>query len=260
MKVKEIINYLESQGDWVNWSQTRDYLLLGDESTDVDKVIVCWVATIDVINQAIDKGCHFIISHENPFYMYSTGLPSKVREAQKRKMELLKKNNISIYRCHDLWDLYPKYGVRDMWSKTLNFETMQSQNPFVKIAQNVHMSVDELAKDIIHKIEPYYQFGVEIIGDRNKKVEKVGFGTGACTDIFTMIEAGADACIVSDDGINNWIEVQWAVDYQIPLIIVNHMACEAAGLIGLQEYLSKEFPNLNVEYIANDYGVFHIEK
>ena len=97
MKVKEIINYLESQGVWVNWSQTRDYLLLGDESTDVDKVIVCWVATIDVINQAIDKGCHFIKSHEKPFYMYSTGLPSKVREAQKRKMELLKKNNISIY-------------------------------------------------------------------------------------------------------------------------------------------------------------------
>lgn len=29
---------------------------------------------------------------------------------------------------------------------------------------------------------------------------------------------------------------------------------------GLRIYLAQQFPNIQVEYIANDYGIHHIEK
>lgn len=118
MKIKNIIEFLESQGDWVNRHFTRDHILIGTDETEIKSVIVCWVATLDVINKAVKNDCHLIISHENPFYMASTSLPTVVLHAQKEKMKLLNDNNITIYRCHDLWDLYPKYGVRDQWAKT----------------------------------------------------------------------------------------------------------------------------------------------
>ena len=145
MKIKEVIDYLETQGEWVNRDCTKDHILYGNENNDIHQAIVCWVATLDIIYQAIQNDCHFIISHENPFYLASTNLPHPIIEAQKKKKELLKKHNITIYRCHDLWDLYPKYGVRDSWGEILrfNFKEMKAYD-YIKIAKNIKMSFDDL--------------------------------------------------------------------------------------------------------------------
>ena len=45
MRVKKILDLLESQGEWVNRSCTRDRILFGDDQKEVSKVVVCWVAT-----------------------------------------------------------------------------------------------------------------------------------------------------------------------------------------------------------------------
>lgn len=88
----------------------------------------------------------------------------------------------------------------------------------------------------------------------------MGIGTGACTDVFEMYEEGADACLVSDDGVSNWIGVQWAVDHNIPLIVINHMTCEAPGMEHMVEYLSKQFPEVTFTFVSNDYGIYHMDE
>lgn len=259
MKIKNIIEFLESQGDWVNRHFTRDHILIGTDETEIKSVIVCWVATLDVINKAVKNDCHLIISHENPFYMASTSLPTVVLHAQKEKMKLLNDNNITIYRCHDLWDLYPKYGVRDQWAKTLGFDfDLKKSNKFLCYADNINLTTEQLAHHVIKCIKPYYQFGIELIGNKDKVIKKVGIGTGACTDIFEMYENNVDACIVSDDGINNWVNVQWAMDHNLPLLVINHLTSEAPGIKELSNYLSKHFTDIQFEYINSDYGIYHI--
>ena len=164
MKIAEIISCLDKQGEWVNRSLTRDRLLIGDDEQEVNQVIVCWVATFDIIEKAINAKCHFIITHENPFYLESTLLPTNVRIAQHEKKALLEKNNIAVYRCHDLWDLYPEYGVRDQWAQLLklNFEEAV-QDSFIRIATDVNMSTLQLAKHITECIEPYFQYGIQML-------------------------------------------------------------------------------------------------
>ena len=224
MKIKNIIEFLESQGDWVNRHFTRDHILIGTDETEIKSVIVCWVATLDVINKAV-----------------------------------LNDNNITIYRCHDLWDLYPKYGVRDQWAKTLGFDfDLKKSNKFLCYADNINLTTEQLAHHVIKCIKPYYQFGIELIGNKDKVIKKVGIGTGACTDIFEMYENNVDACIVSDDGINNWVNVQWAMDHNLPLLVINHLTSEAPGIKELSNYLSKHFTDIQFEYINNDYGIYHI--
>ncbi|EEO34001.1 LOW QUALITY PROTEIN: hypothetical protein MBAG_02953, partial [Coprobacillus sp. D7] len=171
------------------------------------------------------------------------------------------KHDITIYRCHDLWDLYPKYGVRDSWGEILkfNFQEMKAYD-YIKIANDIKMKFDDLIKHIIKCIEPYNQTGIEVIGTTNKIINKLGIGTGACTDIFTMSKYGVDACIVSDDGINNWVAVQWAMDNKIPLIVVNHMTCEAPGIKNMAIFLNNKFENIEFKYVPNDYGIYHKEK
>ena len=58
MKIAEIISCLDKQGEWVNRSLTRDRLLIGDDEQEVNQVIVCWVATFDIIEKAMK--IHFI--------------------------------------------------------------------------------------------------------------------------------------------------------------------------------------------------------
>lgn len=64
MTIRDIIDLLESQGEWVNRSRTRDRILFGDDQTEISKVITCWVATNKVIQYAVEHDIHFIISHE----------------------------------------------------------------------------------------------------------------------------------------------------------------------------------------------------
>ena len=45
MKVKHIINHLVEKGTWVDWDETRDIILSGTDSLDIEKIGVCWVAT-----------------------------------------------------------------------------------------------------------------------------------------------------------------------------------------------------------------------
>ena len=153
MRVRQILDLLESQGEWVNRSCTRDRILFGDDQKDVNKVVVCWVATKEVIQYAIEHDVHFIITHENAFYMASTSLPTAVYKAQKEKEALLEKHDITLYRCHDLWDLYPEYGVRDCWAKVLdlNFEELHDYS-FLRFANDVNMTVEELAQHIIKPV------------------------------------------------------------------------------------------------------------
>ena len=49
MKIQDIVNDLEKQGEWVNREYTRDHILFGRTDMEIDKVIVCWVATMEVI-------------------------------------------------------------------------------------------------------------------------------------------------------------------------------------------------------------------
>lgn len=261
MTIRDIIDLLESQGEWVNRSCTRDRILFGEDQTEISKVITCWVATNKVIQYAIEHDIHFIISHENPFYLASTTLPTLIYRAQKEKEALLKENNITIYRCHDLWDVYPKYGIRDSWANTLdlNFEELHDHS-YYRYTNDINMTVEECAQHIINRIKLYHQQGIEIIGDKTQIIHRLGIGTGACTDVFEMYEEGADACLVSDDGVSNWIGVQWAVDHDIPLIVINHMTCEAPGMEPMVEYLSKQFPEVTFTFVANDYGIYHMDE
>lgn len=56
MQIIDVIQHLEEQGTWVNRAyQTRDHILFGDSHQEIERVGVCWVATKQVIQEAIKK-------------------------------------------------------------------------------------------------------------------------------------------------------------------------------------------------------------
>ena len=256
MKINEIIKHLESQGTWVNWDQTRDIVYFGETDKEITKVGTCWVMTNNVIKQAIDKGINFIITHENPFYHMTTS-PNQIAKASiDAKKKLLQEHDITVYRCHDVWDKIPHVGVADVWARKIGYDFKRDTASYLQHASLIEpTTVNDLALRVAKALKEDGEDGVYVFGDTTKKVYEIGMGTGAATDIFGMLKEKCDVCIVADDGINNWYQAQYSVDNDLPLIVVNHSGCEIAGLKEMAKYLSEIFKDVSIEYLDEGYRI-----
>jgi putative NIF3 family GTP cyclohydrolase 1 type 2 len=254
MTVNEIITYLNEGADWVNFNYTRDVVMLGDRNQKVSKVGVCWVATLPAIEQAIKDGIDFIISHENCFYEEGTMLPKELLEAKQKKIDLLNKHQICVYRCHDVWDMIPEIGVADTWSSIIGLpfgkRDIRSYNSFAHFET---MTVDTIAKKIAKALSLHGQQSVTVLGDLQKQVTSCGIGTGAATDVFALVREKMECVVLSDDGSNNWIAGQYCIDQGIPLILVHHSVSEIPGIKKMVDYLQVKFPELSVDYLDEGY-------
>lgn len=259
MKIKNIIECLSKDAYWMNPNETRDILLYGSPEEEVTRAGVCWVATNQVIDQAIEKEITFLISHENPFYHAATAPKRLALLSANQKMERLRTHNIALYRCHDAWDMMPQFGVADVWAGRLGFAFTRKTASYIQHAQIEEMTVRQLALHVAAALKPDGENGVYVFGDPDKRVSRLGMGTGAATDIFKMLEEGpCDVCIVADDGISNYYQAQYALDHNLPLIVVNHSCCEIAGIRSMADYLSRRLPKLQVSYLEEGYTVTHI--
>ena len=254
MKAQEVVDYLNHQGTWVDFDKTRDIFLLGDPNQEITKIGVSWVATLPAIEEAIKLGVNFIISHENYFYEESTSPRKAILDARKEKMDLLMKHQICVFRCHDVWDRMPVFGVADRWSKAIDlpFEARPAAS-FYSYAHFEPTTVEEIAHKVADGLQPYGQDSVTLLGDPQQIVRSVAIGTGAITDIFTMLKADAECLVTSDDGINNWIASQYCVDYHIPMIIVHHSISELPGIHGLFDFLSQNLIGQEIHYLEEGY-------
>lgn len=259
MKIKQMIDEMNQGASWMNPNETRDIILCGSADREVGKVGVCWVATNKAIDQAIEMGISFIISHENPFYHMSTSPKRLALLSAERKMARLREHGITLYRCHDLWDMYPKFGVADVWARRLGYDFRRAVPSYTQHATIEKTTVRKLAVHVAECLKSDGENGVYIFGDPDKEVTELGMGTGAATDIFKMLEMGpCDACIVADDGISNFYQAQYALDNDLPLIVVNHSCCEIAGIRSMTGFLRQRFPQLDISDLEEGYQVTHI--
>ena len=76
------------------------------------------------------------------------------------------------------------------------------------------------------------------------RFSRVSIGTGAITPYLECVERFAiDLAICTDDGIDYWRDGGFAIDMDIPIIVVNHMVSEEIGVQRLAETLSRRFPD-----------------
>lgn len=257
MNYQEIIAFLQAQGSWVNRDfQTRDHILFEAQQQTLHKVGVCWVMTKQVLKQAIEQEISFIITHENPFYQCSTKMMSAAIHSAEEKKRLLSEYSITVYRCHDVWDLIPQVGVSDQWAKRLGFTFDERKTTSYYQSANIpEMSVAQLAKHIANALSQDGEEGVYVFGDIHKKIHRIAIGTGAATNIYAMLPYQPDAVIVSEDGMQTYDAGQYAIDQNIPMIVVQHSCSEKAGIKAMVPYLSQHFPDIDVTYLDDGYHV-----
>src|SRR4030042_1365997 len=171
----DIHNHFKSTetGKKVNWEKTTDTFKCGDPSRPVRKVAVAWKASWDALLEAANKGADLFISHESICVHARNGSPETevffALPSEKPKFDLLEKTGLVVYRCHDVWDQFPKIGIRDTWQKRLNIgdRILVDKYP-IFVTEVTPITVGELARHILKQIKPLRQNGVMVSGSLEK--------------------------------------------------------------------------------------------
>lgn len=252
LTARAVHEHLRSVGTWVDWEgRTCDGFKYGDPDTLLTGIAVGWQSLQAALEEAHKKGCNLFITHEPTFYSHmDDDAVLKESAPARRKRAFLDRTGMVVYRCHDVWDVFPKLGIVDAWSEFLELGQPIATDKYYNLHQLPSTTVWELAQRIAFRVRPLGQQCVHLIGHKSQMVSRLAVGTGAITNVRRMVELGADVVLATDDGLSVWRDGAWMADMELPVLIVNHMTAEIPGLRKLAEYLAQQFPGVKVEFVG----------
>lgn len=251
MRAIDIADHLRQAGVWVNRQGSVDGFKYGDPQTEVRGIAVAWQSLQSALEQAHRQGCNLFITHEPTFYAHRDDDEVLLQsEPAQRKRAFLDRTGMVVYRCHDVWDRFPRLGIVDAWSAFLELGEPIARAPYYNLHAVPHTTAWELARRIGRRVATLGEQAVQFVGTKWKMVHCLAVGTGAITDVRRMIELGADVVLTTDDGIRYWRDGAFAADLGVPVIVVNHMTAEIPGMHRLVTYLREQYPQLPCEFVG----------
>jgi len=263
LTVKDFQQYLRSLTEVQEPSV--DQLIVGNPDALVKKVGTAWMPYLKTIREAIDKDVNLLVVHEPTFYThldlqksdldYHTA-PEPARtvyyEARDSKLGLIKKNNFSIIRCHDVLDKIPEFGIPFSFGQKLGFPNSDilTSKTYYNVYRIKPMPAIEFALQVARQLTSLNQPGVAFYGDENRVIKSVGLGTGCICNPLDYMELKADCYIAIDDTIHTWYQTTFAEDTGKPLIVVNHGTSEENGMVLLNRHLAKTFPQMEFVHFS----------
>ena len=252
MIAQAIQDYLQSlAGDWKYPENTVDTFKSGDPAAEVRGIAVAWMSYTWALQRAIDLDCNLFITHEPTYYDHYDNNPDIFRFSQVlAKRKFIEDHDLVIIRCHDLWDQISDIGIPDSWGTLLQLGRSIDGDAYVRIYETTERTASAIAQQVAMCTKPYGQPGVQLIGSRDKMVRRISIGTGAITPYLDCVEKyQIDLAICTDDGIDYWRDGGFAIDMDIPIVVINHIVSEEIGIESLADQLSQRFPSVPVQHI-----------
>ncbi len=245
MLVKDMLEHFLSRSPWVNPAETVDQIIVGDGELDVDRCAVCWIPSTQNIRRAAELGFRLLVTHEPTFWHHWED-GAKEDKACQEKLAMINDLGMTILRNHDCWDRWLDVGIPWAWASHLGLRETGDAN--VTVGGEGYLlrcdipptTLGELAARVAKACEPFGEEMVQMTGDADQPVSKVGAGTGCGCDLAGYEELGCDCGIVCDDGSCYWAGIQRAEDSGFGVIRVNHGTSEEAGMITLADYITRE--------------------
>lgn len=246
MRAIEISSYLNSLIDDLP-DNTVDRVIYGDPDREVSGISVCWMPYIKTINESKRLGANVMVVHEPTFYTHrDLQGNTPFLNAVETKKKTIDENQITIIRCHDVWDAMPKLGIPFMWAKFLGLGKPYKTKKFLQVYKIAEQTAEKFAKNICRRTSVLGQETIGLYGYQNRVVSKVGIGTGCICDPWELYKMGADIVIVADDIMRSWEVGEWCNDTGFPAIVVNHAVSELPAMASLSALLAERFPETDV--------------
>jgi len=232
--------------------KTVDTIKIGNASQPVTGITSTFLATCDVIQQSIQAGNNFIITHEPTFYNHLDEVDWLAdNSVYQFKRRLIEENQLVIWRCHDYWHHLKPDGIMTGVEKKLGWQSFA--DPSVAfLYRRSPLPLSELITEVKQKLEIPL---VRVIGNLDLPVEKIGFlvgSPGGKSQIKFLNLYDPDVLITGE--INEWetnIFTQDAIatGRKKALVILGHAASEEAGMAYFVEWLQALIPTVKINHI-----------
>jgi len=173
---KDVIQLIKKNVTCKWADKTVDTFKAGNPQTKLKGTATCMFADMNVLKEAVQKGCNLIITHEPVFYNHLDQTSSFENDPVfKEKMEFIEKNDLVIFRFHDHIHRTEPDGISKGMIREMDLEPHAvngSQTNF-KIPE---ISLKKFSKELKNKL------GLEtirIIGNPEMKFKKLAFMAGA---------------------------------------------------------------------------------
>lgn len=253
LTIKNVIDRLRSTVQPIE--NTVDGLEPGDPEIEVHGIATTFMATQQVIEQALSLGVNLLISHEAAYYSHrmTNGLLTGDPVYQK-KQSFLQQSGLAIYRHHDYCHRMEPDPIMTGLLQSLKWEAcVEEMLPAAAVLRLPEMRAAEIAEYVKTQLSIPY---VRIAGDQYMTCSRigilVGYRGGSANAIPLYREKGLDLIIAGEGP--EWETPEYARDsaYQgVPksLLVMGHAESEEPGMRYLAEQLQESYPDLPVHFI-----------
>lgn len=265
MTVKEVINgIIKKTGvEPLAQDKTCDLLITGSYDMEVTKIVTTFMATVEVIRQAIEIGANLIITHEPTWF---TGIDNtdwlENDPVYHKKKELIDQHNIAIWRFHDHMHIGDEDGIYRGFDKEIGWAEYKISNPdalnhFGSCYEIPETSLEELCSFFKDKLNMKV---VQIVGNPNMKVRRVSVLVGGGSlglgreelPMILMNENNLDLLICGE--ITEWTTVAYVRDatelgLNKGMLVLGHERSEEPGMKHLVSWLKDVTPDIETIFI-----------
>jgi|ERR1044072_6063566 putative NIF3 family GTP cyclohydrolase 1 type 2 len=251
--VREVIDIILKEIPGAPFKETVDTLKSGSETQVVTGIVTTMFATVAVVEEAAKRKANFIIAHEPTFYNHLDDTNwSGQNDIVRRKQELLKKHNITIWRFHDYWHTHRPDGVGyGVLQKTGWLQYYKPGNMILNLPA-------ASLQDIVHTLKE--SLGIEqlrVIGDLSQSCERIALLPGAAggqRQIAIVEKEHPDVLIVGE--VHEWETAEYIRDARqlgskTALIVLGHSQSEEPGMEWLVDWLQPKLQGMPVRHIAS---------
>lgn len=240
LMIKDIHNIIEKHAP-SKYKESYDNtgLLIGDMDGFVTKVLVSLDCTLEVIDEAIEKGCNLILCHHPVIF----NKPSSITQGDLLGKKIIKliSNNINVYSSHTNLDSIFG-GLNDILIDLFGFEKGEIIEPIDEnagLGRIVKLAAPLKLDELCAKVKGSLNLDVlRYSGDDSKLISKVAVINGSGQSFFIKAVAlGADCIITGDTTYHNISDMN---EEGIAVIDAGHHGTELQAFKVFSEWLQKE--------------------
>ena len=228
--------------------RTCDGVLCGDPDAEIKKAGVCFVATAEIIQMAIDAGCNLLICHEGLFSGDDSDYGEYYQVVIDKKQALIAESGMTILRLHDHAHLADPDFIHEGFLRKLGLEFAEREKPesfaVSRYVLKEPIALSELAKLIRERVThcPVGLIGCPDVTVRsfmmclghvnNRRIERMYVRD---TDLFIGGEA-------DELGQMEFVREAAFFGEKRAMLLLGHCGSEFSGMEYMAEYISRWFP------------------
>lgn len=209
-------------------------------------IVSTFLATVEVIREAIDKNANLIITHEPTYYNHRDEVDWLKEDAvYGYKRKLLEEHNIVVWRFHDYWHQVEPDGILQGFINALGWQGFLN----TKIENACFIpktTMKELAAFLKRQLKLDRCF---FVGDGDLECSSVGLLPGAWgkDKHIDLLREDIEVLIIGEAA--EWETVEYVRDASLAgmkkgLIILGHAMSEEPGMLYLVEWLGRFLPQV----------------